>query len=110
MTLYKRTCAYRDLDGEIFQESKVIEADSKQAAMIIFDNFFYSKHWDLPKDHLLFSTIKEVSENTSTIASGAGSVAIRGNTNGVTIQTGHNNINIGNANGLHIGETLYSYL
>jgi hypothetical protein len=107
MTLYKRTCAYRDLDGEIYQESKVIEADSKQEAMNTFDNFFYSKHWELQRDHILFSTVKEANNNNDTvIASGQGSVAIGNSINGTVIQTGRNNVHIGNAHGFSIGDNI----
>lgn len=108
MTLYKRTCCYRDLDGELYLEKKNVEADSRAEATAILDKYFYKKY-EYVEGGLKFSTVKEVPTHTNTIASGKGFVTINGSATNTVIQTGHNNINIGNA-GMTIGETLHSYL
>jgi hypothetical protein len=106
MTLYRGTCAYLDLDGEIYHDAKVVEADSKKLAGSILSEFFRNKH-DIPNAKFLFSTPKEVNGNT-TIAAGIGSIAI-GNATGSTIVTGNGNVvgtcnqNIGVNTGTIIG-------
>jgi hypothetical protein len=108
MTLYKSTCCYRDLDGELYIEKKTVEADSKTEATKILDKYFYKKY-EYTKGGLMFSTVKEVPTYTNTVASGKGSVTINGSATNAVIQTGNNNIYFDNA-GLHVGETLHSYL
>lgn len=106
MTLYKATCAYRDLDGEIYMDSKTVEADNKQAAKNILDNYFYDRYDYLSRDWLLFSTVKEVSSSHRVVASGAGSVAIGGAANNVVIQTGKYNTSVQSL-GANIGDVYY---
>jgi hypothetical protein len=95
MTLYRGTCAYLDLDGEIYTDTKVVEADSKKLAGSILSEFFRNKH-DVPNAKFLFSTPKEVTGNT-TIATGDRSVAIGGRTGNTVINNGNGNI-VGNNN------------
>jgi hypothetical protein len=105
MTLYKSICCYRDLDGELYLEKKIVEADSKEEATNILDKYFYKKYEYL-EGALMFSTVKEIPAHT-TVTSNRG---INGSATNAVIQAGHNKINIDNAVALHIRETLHSYL
>lgn len=91
MIVYKISCSYRDIDGELYTESKTAETDSKPEAGIILRKYFYKKYNHLPKENFLFSTVKSIREDIYTVhATGAGSIAIGGNANGATINTSSN--------------------
>lgn len=92
MKLYKGTCCYRELDGELYQEIKVVEAESRAQAELMLHKFFFKKYSYLPQELFLFSTVKEV--NNSNIILGNKSIS----------QTGKTNINIGITQGLSIGD------
>lgn len=62
MTLYRRTCCYRDLDGDIQSEIKEFNELTKNAALISSENYFYNKYKYLAKDRLLLSSVKTVDE------------------------------------------------
>lgn len=113
MAIYTVQCAYVDTDGQIKLTSQDFEAVEKDPALKKAVRFFTA----IPpisfckSDELLFSVPKEISARNvvingcisgANIATGNGIIA---GSNNVVVQKGHYNISLGNASGVHIGDT-----
>ncbi|NJR31892.1 MAG: hypothetical protein HC778_02225 [Chamaesiphon sp. CSU_1_12] len=104
MADYQVQCCFTDTDGTLKIASKTFDVETKELASTVAEAYFASVYSFAAAEKFKFSRPKLVTIS-STIASGYGSVSIGGSvSDGTVIQTGKNNINIGKATGLHIGD------